>query len=85
VKKAREVLPLLETETEVVEGISMNEITPALIVSLPLFLVKPSMGLVAGITSLIVFSQLKKKLGSSEKVYEFIRYVGRPQYYRRKP
>ncbi|WP_457628642.1 hypothetical protein [Persephonella sp.] len=81
----RELLPVLQAETEVIEGISTSEIYPAIVVAFPLLFVSLSYAIIGGAITLILFSQLKKKLGNSEKVYEFIRYLGRPQYYRRKP
>ena len=80
----REDLTVLQTETEVVSGFTTKDIYPAVVMFLLGLPLGVGYGIVLGIGAAISFNILKKQLGSSEKVYEFFRYLGRPKAYKRK-
>ena len=80
----REDLTVLQAETEVAAGFTTKDIYPAAVmffIGLPFGV---GYGIVFGAATAIGFNILKKQLGSSEKVYEFFRYLGRPKAYKRR-
>lgn len=80
----REDLSVLQTEVEVASGFTTKDIYPAVVmffVGLPFGV---GYAIVLGMGAAIGFNILKKQLGSSEKVYEFFRYLGRPKMYKRR-
>lgn len=81
----KDALSVLKAETEVVSGITASDFYPAFAVFFVSLLFFPfSYALLSGGITLIVFQSIKKKIGDSEKVYEFFVYLMRPKKYKRK-
>ena len=80
----REDLEVLNSEVEVTAGFTTKDLYPSIVVFVLLLPVSFTYAAVlAGIT-LVLMNSMKKKLGDTDKVYEFFRYLGRPSSYRRK-
>jgi hypothetical protein len=81
----RDALSVLKAETEIAGGVSASDFYPAFVSFLiGLIFFSFSTALIVGGITLIVFQSIKKKLGDSEKVYEFFTYLARPKKYKRR-
>lgn len=84
-KDIRDNLSVLKADVEVFSGITVYDFILAFSVFfISIFIAGFERAIVLGGISLFVYQSAKKKLGGDEKVFEFIRYLGRPKKYIRR-